>query len=120
MADAFISHGLMDLAAEIYQWSNHNFGDAVACPPVIAVVGLGEECGEVQRALLKQHQGIRGTWDEWQAELTKELGDVLIKVIDVANRAGITMDTVLDRWNAIQQRDWKVDPLRGGQKNDAQ
>jgi NTP pyrophosphatase (non-canonical NTP hydrolase) len=110
-----LSTALKGFAREVEKWANHNFGDAAECPAIIAVVGLGEEVGEVQRALLKQHQKIRGTHEEWQTEIAKELGDVLIKIADVANRAGVDMLDIVGRWHSIRSRDWKLDPLRGGQ-----
>jgi len=100
---------------DIWLWSEGNFGDAEECPSVVAVVGLAEEAGEVCRAVLKQHQGIRGTAEEWQAEIEKELGDVFIKLCDVASRSGIDLFEAIDaRWHDVSQRNWKRDPKGHG------
>lgn len=93
--------------SEVWEWAQENFGDTSARggDVVSATLGLAEETGELCRAVLKQHQGIRGSWEEWQEEIGKELGDVFIKVFDVASRAGINVSEVLEkRWYTISQR----------------
>lgn len=106
-----ISFGLYDellrYQAEVWGWARSNFGDVDqrGGDVVSATLGLAEEAGELCRAVLKQHQQIRGTHAEWQAEIEKELGDVMIKCFDVAARAGIDMAEALDeRWGSISQR----------------
>lgn len=97
---------------EVNTWVLHNFGRGT---PMSAVVGLSEEAGELCRAILKQHQNIRGTRAEWQEEIRKELGDVFIKLCDVANEAGIDLEyAILERWQTIRQRDHRTDPLQHG------
>lgn len=78
--------------------------------PVETTLGLAEETGELCRAVLKMHQGIRGTRGEWMAEARKELGDVVIKACDVATVLGIDLvDAVDERWQQVSQREFGVD-----------
>ena len=103
------------LIEQARDWSIHNFGDTVECPDVIALGGLTEELGELARALFKRHQGIRGTYEQWTTEAEKETGDVLLKLLDVAWRAGIDFNAaVLERWEVIRHRDWRADPQGHG------
>lgn len=79
-------------------------------PPVVVVVGLGEETGEVQRAILKMHQGIRGTEQEWRDEAAKEMGDVFIKLCALAESLGMDLeDCIAQRWDVIRQRNFTTD-----------
>lgn len=100
---------------EIWSWAERNFGGIDICPLPNATLGLAEEAGEVCRAVLKDAQGIRGTHEEWMAELKKELGDTFIKVIEVGARAGFDMDEVIaNRWYEIKQRDWTKNKVGHG------
>lgn len=102
---------------EVSRWWRHNFGDT---PHIIAAVGLAEETGEVMRAFLKRDQGIRGTREEWTAELRKEYGDVLIKCIEGCDREGWNVVEVLaDRWAEIRTRDFKANARGHGISADA-
>lgn len=84
-------------------------------PPIVVVVGLGEECGEVQRAVLKMHQGIRGTEQEWRAEVEKEMGDVFIKLCALAESLDMDLETAIGmRWAEIKQRNFTKDPQGHG------
>jgi NTP pyrophosphatase (non-canonical NTP hydrolase) len=81
---------------------------------VAITLGLAEEAGEVARAVLKRHQGIRGTHEEWTDEIWKELGDVLIKCAAIANREGILLeDVIVARWCDVRRRDFTRHPLNG-------
>lgn len=84
-------------------------------PPMVVTLGLAEETGEVCRAVLKMGQGIRGTREEWLAEVEKELGDVVIKACAVATSLGIDLlRAVEDRWEDVSQRDWTADRVGHG------
>ena len=94
-------------------WVNRNFPNR---SKAAVIGGLGEEVGEVLRACVKHDQGIRGTADEWMYELEKELGDVFIKLCDVANFYDIDLElAIVNRWHSVQKRDWVTDPEKGGQ-----
>ena len=103
------------LIQEIKDWGTHNFGGVYECPVDVATLGLAEETGEVCRAVLKQKQGIRGSHEAWQAEIAKELGDVFIKIVDVAWRAGLDpLACIEQRWASIRLRDFRADPVGHG------
>lgn len=100
------------LQAEVNAWVEHNFGHD---NELATVGGLGEEVGEVLRAAVKRSQGIRGTREEWDAELRKECADVLIKLCDVAAFYGFELaDAVTERWSVVSARDWKANPQGHG------
>ena len=106
---------LSDYQEEILRWSNYNWGKPPKYDSFTASVGIGEEAGEVLRAVLKRKQMIRGTYEEWTAELRKELADVLIKVIEVAALEDMNIEVLLqERWDEIRQRDFKANALGHG------
>ena len=97
---------------EVPLWAEYNFPGRT---PVDVTLGLAEEVGEVCRAVLKADQGIRGSREQWMAELKKELGDVFIKLADVAAIHDIDLeDAIVDRWAEIRRRDWQVDKIQHG------
>lgn len=98
---------------QVEEWSQRQpwAGD----PAIVVVVGLGEETGEVQRAVLKMHQGIRGTREEWLAEAGKEMGDVFIKLCALAESLGLDLDDCIRRrWAEISQRNFTTDRIGHG------
>lgn len=103
---------LEDLQCEVAQWTGRNFPDDNR---ETVVLGLAEEVGEMARAALKRHQGIRGTAQEWETELRKEIGDVMIKLVHVAHVWGFSLsEAVLDRWDVVSQRDFVTNPKGHG------
>lgn len=93
-------------------WVDHNFPDH---SPLENTTGLAEEAGELCRAVLKLERGIRGTYDEWHDEITKEIGDTIICAIFIANDYGIDWeDALVRRWEVIEQRDWQRDRVQHG------
>lgn len=110
--DKRMTKSMDEIQAEITQWIEYNFGNQVS--EIRTYGGFCEEVGEVMRAVTKRSQGIRGTRQEWTAELKKELGDVLIKLFDIAEVEGWSLQEVLEeRWAEIQQRDWQRYPQTG-------
>ena len=96
-----------DLQEQVVPWQAKNFPGQTRCE---IALGIGEEVGELQRAVLKLAQGIRGTPEQWLAEMANELGDVTIKLCDSASSHGIDLQkAVWDRWAEIEKRDWTVD-----------
>lgn len=84
---------MLDLAQTIHTWHQKNYPTETDSQALLAI---GEEFGELDRVLLKQSGGIRGTWEEWEeweAEKVKEVGDVMIASLEFAmrrlNRAAI-------------------------------
>lgn len=97
-----------DLPEQLREWQQYNFPDRTK---ISAALGLAEEVGEVCRAVLKQDQGIRGTFEEWQVEIGKEISDVAIKLCDVANACGINLDNeIWNRWQEVRIRDYVANP----------
>jgi NTP pyrophosphatase (non-canonical NTP hydrolase) len=99
------------LQAAVSEWQERNFD-----PSEVAVFGgLAEEVGEVMRAWVKRSQGIRGSRAEWDAEIRKEVGDVFIKLCDIARWEGFDLaDAIHARWAKVGARDWRTDPIGHG------
>lgn len=110
----------LDLAAwqaEVVAWNAHNFGDDKSRIEDALVVC--EEAGELARAVLKQHQQIRGTYDEWQGEIAKEVGDVVITLASLAANAGLSLqDCIADRWAVVGARDFTANKIGHGLPKD--
>lgn len=113
------SHVVLDkLQTEVYHWANYNFDpvnlsveDQTA---LVALTGVAEEAGEVVRAIRKLVQGIRGTREEWIAEIEKEGADVVIQLMSGFNALGLNLnDAVAKRWESVGRRDWKNFPKNG-------
>lgn len=103
---------IRELQDQVNTWVEHNFGHD---NELATVGGLAEEVGEVMRAAVKRSQGIRGTREEWDAELRKECADVLIKLCDVASFYGFDLAAATAaRWGKVRQRDWKANPTGHG------
>ena len=101
-----------EFQAEVGAWISRCFPNE---DPLERALVLCEEAGEVARAVLKRHQGIRGTRAEWTAELLKELGDVAICLAATAYIEGVPLSEVIGkRWSEIQSRDYATDPQQHG------
>jgi NTP pyrophosphatase (non-canonical NTP hydrolase) len=104
------------LQRDVAVWLARNFPDR---NPLTAVAGTAEEVGELCRAAVKLEQGIRGTEAEWLAEIDKELGDVFIKLCDVADLYGRDLEAAIAaRWETVRTRDWQADKLGHGRPGD--
>lgn len=123
------------LQSAVARWLARNFPDR---NPLTVVAGTTEEIGELcelidpvlakdlarhvarlSRAAVKLDQGIRGTREEWLAEIGKELGDVMVKMCDVADWYEIDLEAAIaDRWNTIRARDWQADRQGHGRPDD--
>jgi NTP pyrophosphatase (non-canonical NTP hydrolase) len=101
---------------EVRDWHTKNYRRETNDQSVMSIC---EEAGEVCRAQLKQSGNLRGTWDYWQAEKAKELGDVMIAVINVCARNGFSWnDVLLQRWDIISHRDYVKNPFDGGREDE--
>lgn len=99
------------IQADITAWQIYNFPNSTEMQ---VYCGMGEEVGEVLRAVTKRSDGIRGTREDWTRELKKELGDVLIKCFDAARYEGWSLQEVLEeRWAVVRERDWQRYPETG-------
>ena len=93
-------------------WIAHNFPDA---PRALTALSVAEEAGELCRAVLKQAQGIRGRPEDWEKEIAKEIGDVIIAATWVATVCNLDLQTVLEhRWAEVVKRDWVANPTGHG------
>jgi NTP pyrophosphatase (non-canonical NTP hydrolase) len=101
-----MSDTTLDQAA-VHEWSVRNFGEI---PQTLVTLGLAEEVGELCRAVLKRAQGIRGTREEWNEEIRKELGDCVIKLLDIAAYEGFDLvEVAAARWESVSKRNWVAD-----------
>lgn len=76
---------------------------------------LTEEVGEVARCLAKMNDGMRGTREEWMAELHKEIGDVFITLVMLTSKLDLDFwEVVNERWETIRQKDLVKDPRQHG------
>lgn len=79
----------------------------------IEVLALAEEVGEVARAVLKRTQAIRGSSDDWSAELRREVGDVLLVLCNIASLEGFELsETVAERLAVVLDRDPNHSPVQ--------
>ena len=82
------------LQQEIYAWHRRNYPkDNV----IQSLLGIEEEIGELNRAELKQFGNIRGSWESWQEEKKKEIGDVLIGLLNYCGFCGVDFNIALQR-----------------------
>jgi NTP pyrophosphatase (non-canonical NTP hydrolase) len=58
-------------------------------------LALSEECGEVNRAILKRQHGTKKTHEEWTANLRLEVGQVVGVCMDIARREGFSLSAVV-------------------------
>jgi NTP pyrophosphatase (non-canonical NTP hydrolase) len=112
--------------AEVMEWTDHNFPGDLGTDVVLgtseevselveAVLLLIASTGKLSRASLKLAQGIRGTPEEWRAEIEKEAGDVFIKLCHVATKYWFDLhDAINKRWEDVRQRDFVSNPKGHG------
>lgn len=78
------------------------------------LIGAAEELGELCHAHLKNEQGIRGTPEEWVAAKKDAIGDILIYLLDYANKEGLCLEECLSvALDEIHSRDWAKFPHDG-------
>jgi NTP pyrophosphatase (non-canonical NTP hydrolase) len=102
---------LDQLQIEVHEWAIENFGDVTSDN---SFFGMVEELGELSRAILKQRQGIKGTYEEHEADKRDAIGDILIFMADFCTRQNISIQECLEEaWSKVKLRDWKNDPKKG-------
>lgn len=102
---------LKKLAEEVLEWKIRNFPRADLAQAALVV---GEEAGEVQRAVLKSLDGIRGTSEEWVIQLGKEAAQLVIGLSALTEMAGLDLESEIEReWAVVRQRNWADYPLNG-------
>jgi NTP pyrophosphatase (non-canonical NTP hydrolase) len=92
-------------------WIAHNFpGDVLED----SLLGAVEELGELSHHVLKMKQGIRGTQEEHVEGILDAVADCVIFLAGVCTHLGADYgQLVTDTWTAVEQRDWKADPVKG-------
>lgn len=81
----------------------------------LQALNVAEEAGELCRAVLKRAQGIRGTREEWEGEIRKEIGDVILSAGHVAHIMNWDLgELVQERWNEVKTRNFNVDQIGHG------
>lgn len=89
-------------------WQDKNFDDISLLTQGLA---LSEECGEVSRAILKAHLGIRAAD---RGNLADELADVILVASSLATRTGIDLDAAVASKAARRDlKDFRARPNSG-------
>jgi NTP pyrophosphatase (non-canonical NTP hydrolase) len=100
-----MSFDLKAFQAEQKAWSRRNFGEIVGTG-YRALLGAGEEMGELFHAHLKAEQGIRTNEDHHAAKVDA-VADVIIYLADYCTGQGIDLEDALrTTWEQVRQRDW--------------
>lgn len=103
---------VFEIQAEVKEWHDRNFPTQTLAVDQLV---LTEEVGELSRVIAKMDQNIRGSKEEWLIEAEKEIGDVIISLMNVANNLEIDIEVALsDRWNVVSKRDWNKDRIQHG------
>jgi NTP pyrophosphatase (non-canonical NTP hydrolase) len=93
------------------KWGDRNFTSRDWHHPLM---GLSEELGELNHALLKQEQGIRGSYEEHEAQAVDAVGDIVIFLAHLCHRRGWCLRRAVESaWMDVSQRDWISDPEKG-------
>lgn len=102
---------------ELLAWQKHNFPKNSSWQ---SLLGVGEELGELNHAYLKRSQGIRGTEEEHIAKMRDAIGDIMVYLIDFANKVGeesgkkFNVEEILqETWQHVSSRDWVKFPKNG-------
>lgn len=81
-----VGTALNEIGARHREWQDKNFDN---CTSLTQALALAEECGEVCRAVLKTHHGIR---ESDRGQVGEELADVILVATALAHRLGIDID----------------------------
>jgi NTP pyrophosphatase (non-canonical NTP hydrolase) len=95
------------------EWVDKNFpGETLER----ATLGVCEESGELAHAVLKMQQGIRGTEAEHKFNAIDSVADMIIFGLSVCDHLEVDLEDVLAiTWDKVKKRDWKKDPVAGGE-----
>lgn len=93
----------------VVEWAHAYFPNDT---PELRALGVAEETGELCRAFLKRANGIRGTRAEWDAEIRKEMADVVTTCFMLAGYEDFDLwDAVVQRFAVVSTRDINHDPV---------
>lgn len=89
------------------EWARRNFGEPESRDWRDPLMGIAEEYGELNHALLKQRQGIRGTHDEHETAAKDAVGDMLVYLADLCTLRGWKIaDVLAETWAEVSGRNW--------------
>lgn len=98
---------LRQLQTELAPWVARNFG---AVPWQMPLMGVSEEVGELNHALLKQWQGVRGTAAEHEAAAKDAVGDIVVFLANLCIQRGWDFGAIVEEtWAKVSRRDYRSD-----------
>ena len=98
------STSLNTIGESVRQWQDEQFPDT---DMLLQTLVLAEETGEVCRAVVKEHQGVR---PKSRGILSEELADVILLTAGLADRAGVDLNlAVKKRLYRLNLLDFKSD-----------
>lgn len=115
-AGAYNVNNLSDLSrlqADLAAWQGRNFKT-----PTLEqlALGVGEEVGEMQHAILKHVQGIRGMADRdaFLVAVGDAIGDACIYMMQLCTMLRLDFQAIVaETAHAVLKRDWKANPETG-------
>lgn len=104
--------GIREIQKEQREWAVRNFGPRNS---IDALLGVGEELGELFHAQLKFRQKIRNSTQEFFELKAKDaIGDIVIFLMDYCNANGWDIEDIISNvWDTVKTRDWKKFPNNG-------
>jgi NTP pyrophosphatase (non-canonical NTP hydrolase) len=103
---------LSALQTELNQWRHRNFPDTFTSQHQL--MGVVEEVGELSHALLKQQQGIRGSYEEHDEAMKDAIADIVIYLMGIcSNKAWDLSELVMSTGESVLNRDWISFPQDG-------
>lgn len=93
-----MSLNFAQLQVEHNEWAKHNF-DVVRPNREGAwksVMGVMEELGELSHSLLKQNQGIRGSFEQHEEKAKDAVGDMVVFLADLCSNMGWNFQTIVE------------------------
>ena len=104
---------IREMQVEHLAWEQHNFPSTMGQYNG-PFKGIVEEVGELSHSLLKQEQGIRGTYEEHEKLAKDALGDMLVFMLSFCHAKGWDLQSIFEgTWNEVKKRDWIKFPFDG-------